>query len=248
MGKKNYNILEKNRKDYKIRGYRDLSCDIFFQSDSSTYNVSSTKNSFNEISGRLFFPKYEYKEDESFYTTVEGVKVMILGQLFKDESLENIHNTDIKIKVLKRKINKFGIDTILVEISPTLGSYLDFLPLCIIIYAKKVEYESNTMWRKVEYFPGDNLGIYIPVKYNTVTIQKQGILIDNKLDILIEVIEEIHPGIYRKIEDYLPEDSNSSEFDEFALETIYNMFTGETIPEIKYNKEELIKSMELIQV
>ncbi len=245
----NFIVFEKNRKDYKVKGYKNLSCDSFFQKYNDTSSNEETESNWweNKIPKDIpvFYPLFNEQDGSKFYKTTNYVKNLILEILFPEQPLYNIENSDVEIRVIKHKINKYGIDTALLEISPVLGSFIDFIPVCIIIYNEKTEYIHT--WRKKSYTPGDNLGIMVPYKFNTVTKNKHGILVDD-IDTLIDAIEEKHPRIYEKIENFLlEEDYESADFDKFAINTIYYLLTGDTIPEIKYNKEKLIESMNLIQ-
>lgn len=244
MKEENFIVFEKNRKDYKTRGYKNLNCDSFFQEYNKRDNKKQEWEKEEPKDIPVFYANFDERDGSKFYKTTNYVKNLILEILFPEEPIYDIEKSDIKIKVLERKINKYGIDTALLEISPILGSFIDFIPVCIIIYKVKTKYVNT--WRLNSYTPGDNLGITVPYKFNTVTEKKHGILVNN-FDILIDAIEIKYPKIYKKLENYLPKESEGFEFDKFALNTVYNLITGETIPEIKYDLEKLKESMNLIQ-
>lgn len=252
MEKEKFITLERNRKDYKQKGYKNLNCDSFFQSfDPSiaeeellTQGYLSLKT-INSTKEQIFFVSYEESDGSKYYTTCDSVRIKILEKLFPTHSLESLSKTGIKLRLLERKVNKFDIDTVLFEVSPAENPTIDFIPVCIIAYKLETPY-INT-WRKFEYIPGDNLGIYVPIKYNTVSRYRQGLIKGDMMDTWIEVIEAIHPGIFDKVEEYLPDEEDCSDFDRYALEVIYNLMTGDTIPEVKYDLEKLKESLNLIQ-
>lgn len=231
--------LIRNRKDYKIRGYIGLEydCSSFFSPSEDTYKAYLE----SEPPENLFIP-YRYGElNELRYYPINPISEIISKKLFPKENYEDI---DLSIKVLEHKINVHGIDTVLLEISPSEDSKLDFIPLCIIIYKKKTEKIST--WRAGYYDCGENLGIFVPKKYNTVTLNGEGLTKNNLFDIWLEVISTLQPKITKEILSYLPEDDDDLEFDKYTLDFAYNLVTGEKLPEIDYNLEELKKSLNLI--
>ena len=251
--KENFIILEKNRKDYKIRGYKNLDCSSFFQ-DTDTSRLENdllnqgylSSTTIQYLKEYIFFAKYSEEDGSKYYTTCNSVKNKILEKLFADRSPYDIDSSDIKLKLLERKVNKFGIDTILFEVSPSEGSALDFIPVCIIIYKLETQYINS--WRAKEYIPGDNLGIFIPMKYNTVSRYRHGLLKEDMMDTWIEVINAIFPGSYLDLlEKYLPDEYEYSSINKYELDVIYNLSTGKSIPEIRYDVEKLKESMNLIQ-
>ena len=86
------------------------------------------------------------------------------------------------------------------------------------------------------------------MKYNTVSRYRYGLIKEDMMDTWIEVINAIFPGSYLDLlEKYLPDEYEYSSISKYELDVIYNLSTGKSIPEIRYDVEKLKESMNLIQ-
>ena len=102
MKEENFIVFEKNRKDYKTRGYKNLNCDSFFQEYNNNDNERDNKKQewWKEEKPKdipVFYANFEEHDGSKFYKTTNYVKNKILEILFPEEPIHNIENSDIKM-------------------------------------------------------------------------------------------------------------------------------------------------------
>ena len=208
--------ISKNRKDYIIKGYSKTSCDTFFDK----YLLST--------------------RDKDYFRVSIPLENGILKKVFKPEdinigSIDEINNI-FGFELIFHGKNKYNVDVIFGRLfpSPETKKFLNFIPFYIILH----------------YIPGQEIGIYIPTEYNMVWEDGSAILNTNKEwakikeTILCEYFSKIWDNIVQNyIQDFKDiEDMNEDEAEiyDYALNTSFELLTGQKIPEIECNLAKVV--------
>lgn len=222
--------ISKNRKDYIIKGNSKTSCDTFFDK----YLLPTRNKNYFQVSIPL-----ENK---------------ILKKAFKPEdinigSIDEINNI-FGFELIFHGKNKYNVDVIFGRLfpSPRTKKFLDFIPFYIILHC--IPLETFHGWYKSNYIPGQEIGIYIPTEYNMVWEDGSAILNTNKEwakikeIILYEYFGKIWDNIVQNyIQDFKDiEDMNEDEAEiyDYALNTSFELLTGQKIPEIECNLAKVV--------
>lgn len=149
----------------------------------------------------------------------------------------------INYSVIWKGVNKNVKDVSLIEIrpKPEFKHILDFIPFCVILYAGRVD---------------GLVQILVPEKYNTVFQGRSPYFLPyHRADLYGDILYEL--GYKDTILNKIYEDETALEvFGEriedddlvFLYERYYKEITGQEIPEIKYDKAQLIKALDRLIV
>lgn len=239
--------FNKTRKDYCIRGYKNLRCDYFFDLD---YLTTPGDLIPENITPKYFYPLVGSRVDFKISWPLQSILMSIVMPKHITEAYKNVDVFGFNL--FYKGLNDCGIDVIAGTIYPLKPEILDFKEFCIIFYRKPEDTVSSSTWRRSTYIPGEEVGIYIPKRNNAIFEDKTLIL--STKNCLVMYNEEIIFGNYDKnlwneVMDFVKDvpvvdicDMTEEEADEYnhALEFTFELLTGKKIPEFKLDKNKVL--------